>query len=63
METTSKNGLRLLLELAHVSLPTEREAALVGGLELTRRIAEMLAQHDYGESEPAPSFRAPRSEG
>ena len=37
-------------------------AALVSGLEGTRRIAEALSVRDYGEAEPTGRFRAPKAE-
>lgn len=55
-------GLRFLAELAEISLPQPREDALAAGMELSRRTAEMLARQDYGETEPAGSFRLPRGE-
>jgi len=62
MDVATSNGIRLLAELAGVRLPEEREVALGAGLEVTRRIAGALAQHDYGVTSPACSFRAPPSE-
>ena len=54
---------RVLLELAGLQLPAERQAAVTAGLEgNTQRIAEALAtRRDYGHAEPASRFRPPAS--
>ena len=54
-------GARVVLQLAGLQLPAERETALAAGLEGSRRIAEMLTRRDYGDTEPAARFRAPSS--
>jgi hypothetical protein len=54
-------GARVLLQLAGVQVPMERELSVAAGLEGTRRIAEALARRDYGHSEPAARFRPPSS--
>jgi len=51
----------VLLELAGLQLPAEREIFLTAGLEGTRRIAEALARRDYGDREPAARFGPPPS--
>jgi hypothetical protein len=48
-----------LLELAGLSLPPEREEALVAGLVGTRRIAAALEAAGLEAYEPAAQFRAP----
>jgi hypothetical protein len=50
---------RTLAALAGIRVPSDREAALAGGLSLTKRIAESLATLDYGFAQPAAQFRAP----
>ena len=57
-EQTQHEAARMAL-LAGVRVPDGRIAALAAGLELTKRIAMMLAAVDYGETEPASRFGAP----
>ena len=45
--------------MAGIRLPHERIPALAAGLEITRRVAELLSRVDYGDAEPASRFRAP----
>ena len=52
---------RILAALAGIRVAPEREAALAGGLALTKRIAESLATTDFGAAEPAAHFRAPEA--
>jgi hypothetical protein len=52
---------RILAAVAGIRVPPDREAALAGGLALTKRIAESLAATDFGASEPAAQFRAPEA--
>jgi hypothetical protein len=52
---------RILATLAGIRVPPEREAALAGGLGLTKRITESLAATDFGVAEPAAQFRSPEA--
>jgi hypothetical protein len=52
---------RILAALAGIRVPPDREAALAGGLALTKRIAESLATTDFGVAEPAAQFRSPEA--
>jgi len=62
MDPQHDSFLRDLAALAGVPVSPAREAALVSGLEGTRRIAEALSVRDYGEAEPTGRFRAPKAE-
>lgn len=55
-----RSFLRDLAALAGVSLAPDREDALLSGLEGTRRIAEALSLRDFGETDSAGHFRAPK---
>jgi hypothetical protein len=63
MNSEVASKARVLMELAGLELPAEREAAVAAGLEgNSRRIAGALAALDYGHTEPASRFRPPASE-
>jgi len=63
MNSQVPTAARVLLELAGLHLPAEREAFVAAGLGgSTRPIAEALARQDYGDTEPAARFRPPASE-
>jgi len=62
MNSGGPSSARVLMELAGLQLPAEREAAVTAGLQgNTQRIAEALARRDYGETEPAARFLPPPS--
>ena len=61
MDAQHDSFLRDLAALAGIKLSPEREAAVVSGLEGTRRIAEALSVRDYAEAEPAVRFHAPKA--
>jgi len=52
--------VRVLAELAGITAPEERLLPLAAGLEVSRYIAVALGAIDYGETEPACRFHAPR---
>ena len=63
MNSQVPTAARVLLELAGLRLPAEREAFLAAGLEAsTRPVAQTLSRQDYGDTEPAARFRPPASE-
>ncbi|HEV8574585.1 MAG TPA: hypothetical protein VGR43_07740 [Dehalococcoidia bacterium] len=61
MDAQQDSFLRDLTALAGVTLSPEREAALLSGLEGTRRIAAALSRRNFAEAEPAGRFHAPRA--
>lgn len=62
MNTQAPVAVRLLLDLAGLRLPAERESALKAMFEgSTRPIADALDRQDYSDSEPAARFRPPPS--
>ncbi len=61
MEEPALRETKRLAELAGIQLPDKRVSALAAGLQSTRQIVEALTRLDYGETEPACQFRAPRS--
>ena len=63
MNEASSDEARRLAELAGISLPPERIAAFRASLEMARQIGQALARVEYGDTEPAAQFRAPRREG
>jgi len=52
--------VRVLAELAGITVPEERLPPVAAGLQVSKRIAAALGAIDYGETEPAPRFHAPR---
>jgi hypothetical protein len=63
MNSQVPSSAQVLLALAGLGLPAEREAFLAAGLEgSTRPIAQALSRQDYGDTEPAARFRPPANE-
>jgi len=61
MNAEVPTSARVLLQLAGIQVPADRELFVAAGLEGTRRIGEALARRDYGDTEPAARFRPPPS--
>jgi len=62
VNSVGPSSARVLMELAGLRLPAEREAAVTAGLQgNSQRITEALARRDYGDTEPAARFRPPSS--
>jgi len=60
-EQSGVETARETARLAGITVPDERLRPLAAGMDVTRYIAAILAAIDYGETEPAPRFHAPRN--